>query len=172
MPVQISIDVGEVRKGIANMAKAHLWGPLIINRTMTRLGKEGAEAMKEALRDNKYRGILEGSVNSSYNPSTKELFIGPNAKRGTHDAGQILENGTVPIRSLPWKPIRDWSFARGLNLKQARGVWLKIRERGVSPHPFVERTVQSFRFQAALLKASDSIARDMAAEVFKGDRAG
>lgn len=167
--IEIKIDVGEVRKGIANMAKAHLWGPFIINREMRWLGNEGAAAMREAIAANYYKGTLSDSIRGEYDPATKELTIGPTAKRRNWDAGSILEDGTGAISNVPWKPIREWAFARGMNLKQAGAVWHKIKTSGVGAHPFVERTVNSARFQSALNKVADKIGRDMAAEVFKTD---
>ena len=169
MPIVINVDVSEVKRGIANMAKAHLWGPIIINRAMTTLGQEGVVAMKETVHPHRYRGILEDSIKFQYNSAIKELSIGPTAKRRGFNAGDILESGTTAIRNVPWQPIRMWGLARGLNIKQIYGVWKKIREHGISPHPFVERTVQGSRFQFALEKASNSIAREMAVEVFKGE---
>ena len=167
--VRIDIDLGEIRRSISNMPRAYIWGPIILNRVMTTFGREGAEAMKEVLRPHRYTGILEDSVVGKWNPASKELSIGPTAKRRSHDAGDIFELGTKKIPNVPWQPIRKWGLTRGLTLKQIAGIWKKIQESGVASHPFVERTAQGTRFQTALLKASDAIARDMAAEVFKGD---
>jgi len=167
--VRIEIDVGEVKRGIANLAKAHLWTPLIINRVMRDLGNDISKEMKDQIHEHRYRGILEDSIRSVYIEQTKELTIGPDAKRGGYDAGEILELGTGPIRGVPWSPIKAWAFKRGLGIKQAGAIWHQIKEFGIKAHPFIQQTVNRPGFSGVLEKASDRIGREIAVEVFKGE---
>ena len=168
MPVRIEINVDEVRRGFSNLLRAKLWMPIVINRVMRKLGSDIVPIIKDEIEPHRYRGILSDSVRSTYNETAQELTIGPNAKRGEYDAGTILELGTKPIKNVPWHKIQAWGLARGLNLKQTRGAWLKIREKGVSAYPFIEKVTRRSDFLAVLENAGGKIGHDMAAEVFKG----
>lgn len=165
--VELILDFSDLYRGIANMGQVNVWWPIILQRNMDRLGRDGVAAMREILAIRNYTGTLGGSVSHSYNSATKTLTIQPNARRRSFIAGDIHELGTNKITNIPWQPIRQWALAKGMTLKQAGAVWNKIRQSGVRAHPFIDRTVNSSRFQNALTFASSEIAREVAEEVVK-----
>ena len=166
--VSISVDTSEIRRVIANFGTASSWMPPIVDKDMIALGAKLKQIMKEQVKPRYYTGKLEGSIQSDYNSGTKTLEIGPTAKRGNYDAGLIIELGTRRISGVPFKPIRDWGMARNLNMKQIRGAWLKIRDRGVSPHPFLMETMNRPDFQAALQDAATKMGVEIAAKAIAG----
>ena len=168
MPL-IKLDMSELAQAISNLGRAESWVPPVIHKQMPMLGKQISALMKNQLSSHDYLGTLSQSVQSDYDAGTTTVTIGPDAKRGSYDAGMIMEMGTAPIPNLPWYPIKAWAEARGVN--NPRGVWLGIRAGGVQPHPFLEATMNRFEFSATMLAAMDIMAVDLTALVFAGDTA-
>ena len=144
--------------------------PKTIDSEMALLGQRIVPVMKSVLHGRRYTGALEDSVEWNYNSSIKELSIGPNAKRGAFSAGMIAQEGSSPKKNVPWKKIRAWGEYRGLNLKQIRGAWMKIRDKGVSPHPFLNETLAAPGFGTALEQAAFAMSTKLAAQAISGDK--
>ena len=135
-PFSIRSD-GVLEMFVNNAQNAPAWMPRVFESGLTFLGRQIALTMKAEVASHRYTGALEDSIDSQYTPTQVE--IGPNAKRGgSVDAGTVLELGTNPIPNLPWSPIKRWADFRGI---EAGPVWRSIREHGVKPHPFLERTL-------------------------------
>lgn len=131
---------GALEKWLSGTWAAHQWVPRAIHPHMRKLGPRLKEVMQEAVLDNRYTGTLDKSIKDDYDPAQLELTVGPTAKRGSYDAGVILELGTRPIPNAPWAPIKKWARRRGID--NAFPIWYAIRTRGVQAHPFVERSMQ------------------------------
>jgi len=148
---------GVLEKFINNAQTAGDWLPGVIEAGLTDLGVVIEGKMRENVAQHRYTGALEDSITSEYRPMQVE--IGPTAKRGNGvDAGVILELGTKPIPNLPWSPIKAWADFRGI---PAGPVWQSIRDNGVKPHPFLNRTLVAS--EGAITNAAQAIA-DKAAE--------
>ena len=122
-----------------NLATAPEWTPRIIETAMHPLGSRIVGNMQSAVSDNRYTGDLEESISYDYNTGAMQLEISPKAMRGKWDAGLLLELGTRPIPNAPWSPIKAWADFRGV---PGFPILMKIREVGVSPHPFLDRTLE------------------------------
>lgn len=116
------------------------WIPKVSEIFLPALGLQVIGEMRKAIRQNRYKGDTERSITSVYSKTEMELHVGPTHQRGNHDAGVLLELGTRPIPNVPWLPIKRWAEFRGI---PAWPVYKKIREKGVSPHPFMDRTLVS-----------------------------
>jgi len=141
MPISINIKSDGVLEQVAkNMAAAPQWMPKIAKREIKRLGPIGIRRMQGMVGRNYYTGTLLRSVKDEYKDAGMTVEIGPTAKRGRWDAGLILEFGTRPIARCPYAPIARWASAKGAPMP---GAWLKIRREGVSPHPFLDDTLNA-----------------------------
>ena len=117
------------------------WIPQEMGRHVRRLGPKAVRRMRDAVHPNRYTGALEDSIGDHYSNNNLRAEIYPSAQRGRWDAGVILELGTRPIPRAPYWPIAAWAFVKGAPMP---GAWLKIRMRGVSAHPFLDRTMDAF----------------------------
>jgi hypothetical protein len=122
-----------------NLSGARSWMPKAISRAAHQLGQAGVDVMRDATDVNRYTGSLGESISAEYGSDDTVVTISPKVMRGIHDGGLILEFGTRPIPRAPWAPIAAWASFRGAPMP---GAWLKIRSSGVSPHPFLDRTLQ------------------------------
>lgn len=158
--ISISVDTSDVSRAFAEMGKAPQWIPQQIAKQLPLLGRKIVPIMKKQVRTHRFTGALENSIVSTYDSVNKEVEIGPNAKRGQFDAGVILQSGTKNIPNVPWKPIKAWAMKRGI--AKPYFVLLKIREQGVSAHPFLNETMETSAFKNAMedsaLKLGDMIA--------------
>lgn len=165
MPVKIIADTSEIKRILDHWGGNSNWVPSIIHSEMPRLGKRINLTMRAQLHSHRYRGVLEDSVEDTYNPALAELTIGPAAQRGgRYDAGIILEKGTVPIPNCPWRPIKEWGQVRGLTPKRSFFILTKIRQQGVSAHPFLIQTMQRADFITALEDAAGRMGISLAAK--------
>lgn len=142
MPDNITFRSDGVLEMFVNNARnAPAWMPRLLDSVMRPLGDKIVSNMQAAVDKNKYTGELSESITSEYDMEAARLEISPKALRGGKwDAGLILELGTRPIPNLPWAPIKAWAEFRGL---PAFPIWFKIREQGVSAHPFLDRTLET-----------------------------
>jgi len=156
----LKIESPDLKEYAQRFAQAPEWSKKYVRSNMLQLGRRVAYIMRQVVKPNRYTGTLEESIISEYQEGTKPtVMIGPTAKRGRYDAGLILERGTRPIPRLPFGPIKAWAEFRGL---PAGPVWYKIKTRGVSAHPFLDRTMQDGRTQTALKNTADRIGMDLA----------
>ena len=161
MSLSIKSD-GVLERVAAKLADAPRWMPNIYMRHMPDLGGRIAEVMEGVLENNRYTGALQGSITSVYDPSKAEVTIRPTAQRGGRfDAGVLLEEGTGPIPRAPWAPIKSWADFRGL---PAFPIWYKIRTEGISPHPFLQRTLDDGQSQDAITETAVRIIVDASLE--------
>ena len=117
-----------------------------IQGNMRVLGGRIQWIMRQSLKEHRYTGALEESV--EYDATDTQVEIGPTKKyKGGYDAGRILSTGTGPIPNLPFEPIKRWAEFRGL---PAGPVWMKIKQEGISPHPWIERVMMRGDFAVAL----------------------
>lgn len=123
----------------AKMQSAPDWMPQRAKRHMQALGPQVVRRMKYAVMENVYTGALQESIQDEYEDGGLTVLIAPTVMRGRWDGGSILEMGTRPIPRAPWAPIARWAGFRGLPAFPI--VW-KIRTSGVSPHPFLDRTLE------------------------------
>lgn len=124
-----------------NLRSAASWMPKTITRTSRIIGLTGVRDMQHAVAPNRYTGALSDSISAEYSDGDTVITISPKALRGGRwDAGSILEFGTRPIARCPYVPIKTWASVKGAPMP---GAWLKIRLRGVSPHPFLDRTMDA-----------------------------
>lgn len=143
---------------ITRMATADGWQAKFVRKRLLDLGKKVADIMVRVIKPNRYTGQLEESIRTRVVGGYRiEIF--PTARSGKWDRGLILERGTRPIPNVPWAPIKLWADFRGL---PAGKVWYKIKTRGVSAHPFLERVRQRPDFMVAVEKAARAIGVDLA----------
>lgn len=135
--IRIKSD-GVLEQIAEHASNAGRWVPQEIGYHMRRLGPRAVKRMRDAVRPNRYTGALEDSIADHYSNNDLRVEIYPSAQRGRWDAGTILELGTRPIPRAPYWPIATWAFVKGAPMP---GAWLKIRMRGVSAHPFLDRTM-------------------------------
>ena len=156
--MSLRIEVDSTLEAInANLQALPRWMPAVIRIHLDTLGTIAVDRMREAVEPNRYTGALADSVDHHPQDDGYTQAIYPDAKRGTWDAGALLELGTQPIPRAPWAPIKAWADFRGL---PAFPVWWKIRNEGVNPHPFLERTMQALEPQineAALRMVATSV---------------
>ncbi len=145
------------------------WFPEIVGRHMPLLGSALEDVMHTLLEPNRYTGALQDSITSEYDQVARAVSIYPQAQRGNFDAGALLELGTGPIPNAPWGPIKEWADFRGL---PAFPVWWAIREHGVKPHPFLQRTLDDLRTQTAMEGTAFRMVSDMAIELAAAAAAG
>ncbi len=153
---------GVIEAFAAKLAVAPEWMPAIYERHMPDLGGNVADIMQSVIEPNRYKGDLQESIISQYDPLAQAVSIYPTVKRGAWDGGTILELGTGPIPNAPWAPIAAWADFRGID---AFPVWWGIREHGVKAHPFLQRTLDDGNTQTAMLTAATRITDDMAIEL-------
>ena len=151
---QLSITSEDLNKLGASFASAGQWHGEFVDANMRGLGRRIAYLMRQQIRHHRYKGTLEESVTSAYDPGAMKLEVGPTAKRGKYDAGLILQRGTGPIARLPFAPIAAWAAFRGL---PAGPIWFKIREKGIDAHPFLEETLARGDTQTALKNTAKRI---------------
>ena len=142
MPDNITVrSDGVLEMFVNNANNAPAWMPRTLEMVMRPLGEKIVTNMRAAVEENRYTKALEDSITSEYDVEGMRLEISPKELRGGKwDAGLLLELGTRPIPNLPWAPIKAWADFRGI---PAFPVWFKIREQGVSPHPFLDRTLEA-----------------------------
>jgi len=149
----------------AQARSAPQWVPQEIAFNMRKLGPKAVKRMREAVHVHRYTGALEDSIDDHYSRGDMQIDIYPGAQRGKWDAGLLLELGTGPIPRAPYRPIAAWAAFRGAPMP---GAWLKIRTRGVSAHPFLDRTA------AAIIpdveEAAAGMAQDIAVRLLWGTR--
>ena len=140
MPIVTIRSDGVLEKIIERLGKTPVWIPKLIQREIKRLGPVGTKRMQGMLGRNYYTGALMKSVQQEYKDEGLTVEISPTAQRGRWDAGLLLEFGTRPIVKCPYAPIARWAGAKGAPMPAA---WLKIRTKGVSPHPFMDDTLNA-----------------------------
>ncbi len=153
---------GVIEAFAAKLADSADWMPEIYTRHMPDLGGNVADIMQGVIEPNRYKGDLQESIISQYDPLSQSVSIGPTVQRGGWDGGTILELGTGPIPNAPWAPIAAWADFRGID---AFPVWWHIREYGVKPHPFLKRTLDDGNTQTAMQTTAGQIVADMAIEL-------
>lgn len=168
--LDINIDTTEIYEAISAMGTAEVWIPQIIDRLMPPLGATVSRIMKEQVRPRSYTGTLEASIGSEYNSATKAVTIGPTAKRGQLDAGRILQEGTNPIPSAPWKPIQKWAASKGIASREAFFILRKIRNEGISAHPFLEETMVRGDFRDAVEATAQAIGAEISVQAVSGGK--
>lgn len=147
--IEFKIDFSEIFNVVAPMGKTESWFPRILDREMVALGAKLVPIMRSEIAVHRYTGVLTESISADYSSVSRELTIGPDAKRGSFDAGAILQGGTKVV-NVPWKPIEAWGAARGMTSRQSFFAMKKIRNSGVAPHPFVNETMERGDFRAAV----------------------
>jgi len=165
MPINhIAIKSDGVLEQVAeNMQQAPSWMPKLIRKEIKRLGPRAVRSMQGFTARNYYTGALTKSVKAEYKDDGHTVQVGPTAMRGRWDAGLILEFGTRPIARCPYAPIKAWADVKGAPMP---GAWLKIRTSGVSPHPFLDDTLDGI--QDDLDKTRDNIVGGMVAAALHG----
>lgn len=157
--MQIASD-GVLEAFAAKMAAESEWMTRIYDAHLPDLGGAVADVMQGLIEPNRYTGELQDSIVSEYKPYPwEEVSIRPTASRGDYDAGALLELGTGPIPNAPWAPIKAWADFRGI---PAWPVWHAIREVGVKPHPFLQRTADDAGTAVAMEDAAQRIILDAA----------
>lgn len=161
----LKIESPDLKAYATKFAQAPEWSKKFVRSNMLQLGRRVAYIMRQVVKEHRYTGSLEQSIISEYTEGAlPSVAIGPTAKRGRYDAGLILERGTRPIPNLPFAPIAAWAEFRGL---PAGPVWYKIKTKGVSAHPFLDRTMQRGDTQTALKHTAGRIGIDLAIEAVK-----
>jgi hypothetical protein len=120
------------------ISKVPEWLPKAAESNLRALSFQVVNRMRRTLAPHRYKGTLQEGVKYEYSPSELATYIGSTAKRGSYDAGLIMELGTRPIPNAPYRPIKMWALRRGIN---PYFVWKKIRERGVNAYPFLDDTL-------------------------------
>lgn len=166
--IEINVDFSQIGQVISPMATAYQWVPKQIDMVFPMLGRAVKAAMQDQVRPHRYMGNLEESITFDYTSSKRELVIGPRAKRGNYDAGLILQQGTKPIRNLPWKPIERWGAFRNIPSMASRAIWLGIRAHGVAAHPFINETLMRGDVQQALTDTANKLSTQIAAYSISG----
>src|SRR3990167_4555125 len=147
----------------ANLQALPRWLPAIVRVHLDTLGTIAVDRMREMIEPHRYTGILQDSIEHHPEDGGYTQAIYPTAQRGGRwDAGALLELGTGPIPRLPWAPIKAWAEFRGI---PAFPVWWKIKTQGVSPHPFLQRTLDDGQSKDAINEAAVRIITDAALEV-------
>lgn len=154
---------GVLEQVSANLQAMPGWMPAIVQANMERLGTAAVEEMRTAVEPNRYTGALSESILHKAEDGGYSQHIYPTAQRGPYDGGAILESGTRPIPNAPWGPIAGWAAFRGL---PAFPVVYKIRTQGVSPHPFLDRTLEATGPHIA--RAGQDILIEMGARAMHG----
>jgi hypothetical protein len=138
-----------------------------IQGNMKVLGGRIQWIMRQTLQEHRYTGQLEESV--QYDATDTQVEIGPTKKyKGGYDAGRILSTGTGPIPNLPFEPIKRWAEFRGL---PAGPVWMKIKQEGISPHPWIEKVMMRGDFRTALEHSAKRLGMALVAYGLIGDSA-
>ena len=157
--MEIRITADDFIKLGTHLSAAPSWADRFVTQNMQQLGRRIAYLMKMQTARHRFTGALEDSIQSAYDPSAQKLEIGPTAKRGSYDAGLLLQRGTRPIPNLPFGPIAKWAAFRGL---PAGPIWMSIKEKGVSAHPFLEETLARGDTQVAIKHTAQRIGIDLA----------
>ena len=160
---RLAIEAPDVQRVRDNIAQLPRWMPAIMRTHMKTLRTVAVDAMREAVLENRYTGSLEESIRGEFEDDGKRLIVGPTVKRGRWDGGLILEMGTRPIPKLPFAPIKKWAEFRGL---PPFPIWHKIKTEGVSPHPFLDRTMKAL--EPRIDEAARRMAEDVAEAVVSG----
>lgn len=147
-----------------NLKAAPSWLPKSISQATHKLGPAGVNVLREAVAPNLYTGALSDSVSAEYAEDDRVVTISPKALRGGKwDAGLLLEFGTKPIPNAPWAPIAAWAAFKGAPMP---GAWLKIRQLGVSPHPFLDRALEMMGYE--IDPVLGELLDDVIAHLFEG----
>ena len=157
-----SIRVEGLQPLIQRFSRAPQIANQVVRARMDGLGRRIKFIMRQSIKPNRYTGAIEESV--EYAVGDKRVEIGPTAKRGRFDAGLLLEMGTGPIPNLPFAAIAKWAEFRGV---PAGAVWWKIKTKGVTPHPFLQRTADRGDTQVAVRNTAAGIAEDLTARIMK-----
>src|SRR3990167_4133932 len=163
--IKIRVDITEFANAIQPLRTAPQWIPVVIKGAMPQLCNAIVKAMRHEVSPHRYTDQLEESINWTYDGRKMELSIGPDAKRGSHDAGMILQLGTRPIKNVPWKPIAAWANFRGI---APRAVVAKIMAEGVTAHPFLTETLNRADVGRALEDAAKQTGDNISVRVFAG----
>src|SRR3990167_9017902 len=105
-----------------HLSGAPQWYSRYVDSNMQQLGRRIAYLMGMQIKRHHYTGALEESIRSAYDRTEQKLEVGPTAKRGSYDAGLLLQRGTRPIPNGPFGPIAKWAAFRGL---PAGPIWMK-----------------------------------------------
>ena len=162
MQITIRSD-GTLEKFTANLNRLPEWLPAIVRQNFIPLRASAIDRMREAIAANRYTGALEQSLQGKFSDNGWTLTINPTVMRGKYDGGAILELGTKPIPNCPWLPIKAWAEFRGV---PAYPVWMKIRTKGVSAHPYLQRTLD--KLLPFIQEIARRIVMDMAESVVSG----
>lgn len=165
MPLGVTIKtdrkIEQLRAALQAMPR---WMPAVIRTHLPPLGERVVEVMQAEIEPHRYTGELSDSIVSEYDDGEYAVSVHPTAMRGgKHDAGVLLELGTDPIPGVPWAPIKAWADFRGI---PAFPVWMSIRTRGVKPHPFLQRTLDSS--EGLIAETARRMAEDVAQAVLTG----
>lgn len=164
--MSVSIVSPDLQKLVQRLAQAEQMHTRFVSGNMNSLGRRLAYIVRRALNQNKYTGGLQNSVKSQLEGD--RLEVGPTLKRRGYDAGWLLEEGTRPIPRLPFGPIKKWAEFRGI---PAGPVWYKIKTRGVSPHPWLDRAMSAGDTRVAIENTAKRIGMQLATFTMKGTEA-
>lgn len=154
---RVVIESPDLQRVKDNIAQLPRWMPAIVRTHLKTLGTVAVDTMREAVAEHRYTGSLEDSIRAQFTDNGKTLTVGPTVKRGRWDGGLILEMGTRPIPKLPWMPIKKWADFRGV---PAWPIFYKIKTEGVTPHPFLDRTMKALepRIDEAVRRMAEAVA--------------
>lgn len=135
-----------------------------VHRVMVDMGPKIARMMQRAIAPHRYTGELESTIKWSYNPARRELRIGSDHRRGSKfNALALLNYRTGPIPGLPFAPIAKWAAFKGL---PAGPVWMSIKNKGVAPHPIMDKLEAQPEFAEVLNEGAKKLATDLLVEGF------
>jgi len=164
LAIDVQFDTSEFDQIANAFAQADRAAGQFVNGNMEGLGRRIAFIMRQQIRQHRYKGDLEASIQSQYSVQGFKLEIGPTAKRGNYDAGLLLQRGTRPIPNAPFGPIAMWARFRGL---PAGPVWWSIKTRGVKAHPFLEETLERGDTQTAIRNTALRIGINLIGHTFQ-----
>lgn len=157
-----TVKAPEFERWSVNIGRMQSMRDEFVMRNFIALGKRIEYLVRQVIQPHRYTGELDSSVTSEVSGTRVE--IGPTATAGGYDRGLILERGTRPIFNVPFEPIRQWAEFRGL---PAGAVWMKIRQEGVAPHPWLDDVVARGDFQTALEHTAQRIGLDLVGFAFQ-----
>ena len=163
---KVEVDTSELKILASDLRTVQLRWTRKANLRMKAIGEQGVRSMRKVLRSNDYTGGLLNSVGYDQKDNGLQgssVEIGPNKKRGSYDAGAILQLGTKPIPNVPWKPIVMWARVKGFD--KPFMLWKKIQRAGIAPHPFINETLYDPNFQRELGRLQDMLGYDLQQEV-------
>ena len=162
--MELRIRADDFNIFLQHLSGAQSWVPKYVDLNMEGLGRRIAYLMRMQVKRHTYTGALSESIASVYSRAKLKLEIGPTAKRGSYDAGLLLQRGTRPIPKLSFGPIAKWAAFRGL---PAGPIWMKIKTKGVDAHPFLEQTLARGDVQVAIQNTAKRIGIDLGAHTLQ-----